>query len=382
MPQKQKGIINTIKNLYSSADFYAGAPGVNIQGEGSAKSPLGASITLLVLIGTFWMAAGTISNVIFISSPSITQDSEQGTENITGLAFSNFFLAYSFFTPLSSDKNFGNSTNDYNITSTMSTLLGDCIHGCSNATFLMGRCEESLFDEITTLKGLPLNNSKNVTDIFKQYSYCLPPQFKASLMDNDSELTNFISSFTIFIPDTYNQTQSTTNTRMLSILFLILIIDEYQKRYLSTNGIGSPSQSSGTTTTMSNTMGTINTMTSPKTNLNTITNGVNTMSSNTMSSSNNIGSSNTMSMGTTNMGINSMQTTNSMTDNKGNLSSGNNNQANNQNGNLANLCPPCQSYEYCQNGKCVTQNTAAAIVQTVKTFNSYDDTSSANCKYY
>jgi len=50
------------------------------------------------------------------------------------------------------------------------------------------------------------------------------------------------------------------------------------------------------------------------------------------------------------------------------------------NGLLGASCPLCQSYETCSNGKCVTQNQQQAIVATVKTFNSYDNPSSANCK--
>ena len=163
MPEKQKEIINTVKNLYSSFDFYAGEPGVNIQGEGSSRSVIGATVTLLVLLGTFWLSEGTISNVLYIQSPKITYDTRQGTENITGLDFTNFFLAYSFFTPLSTNKAFGNKTNDYEIVSTMSTVLGDCLTGCSNATFLMGKCNSSIFQDVSSIKGLPINNSKNVT---------------------------------------------------------------------------------------------------------------------------------------------------------------------------------------------------------------------------
>jgi len=83
----------------------------------------------------------------------------------------------------------------------------------------MGQCNKSIFENIEALSGLPINNSKNLTDIFKTYSYCLPTQFTADLLDDDKNETNFISSFSVFIPDTYNQTQTATTNRLLSKLF-------------------------------------------------------------------------------------------------------------------------------------------------------------------
>ena len=115
MPEKQKGILNTVKNLYASADLYASGIALTVNKEGRAKSIIGTSVTLLVLFATFWMSSSTISNVVNVTSPRLTYDSAQGTENITGLDFSNFFLSYSFFTPQGTDKKFGNDTNDYEI---------------------------------------------------------------------------------------------------------------------------------------------------------------------------------------------------------------------------------------------------------------------------
>ena len=42
-------------------------------------------------------------------------------------------------------------------------------------------------------------------------------------------------------------------------------------------------------------------------------------------------------------------------------------------------CPVCKSYEKCENGVCVTQNTAQAAIATLKTFNSYNDPTAADC---
>ena len=119
MPEKQKGIINKVRNLYSSLDLYAGAPAITINGEDQSKSILGASITILVIIATFGLSSTTISNSYNLTNPKITLDQVQGTQNITNINASNFFMSFSFFTPKSINKNFGNSTNDYVLTKTM-----------------------------------------------------------------------------------------------------------------------------------------------------------------------------------------------------------------------------------------------------------------------
>jgi len=168
MPEKQKGIINTLTNLYSTADSYAGGVSLTVNKEDTSKSVLGSTITLLIVAVTFYMSSTTISNSFFLQNPTLSLDSEQGNENVTGLNYSNFFMSFSFFTPLSSDnKKFSNDTNNFQITETMSTLYGDCLNDCNNASFLMENCNGTNFDKISALKGLPINNSKNVTDLFK-----------------------------------------------------------------------------------------------------------------------------------------------------------------------------------------------------------------------
>jgi len=214
MPEKQKGILNKIKNLYSKADMYADGVSLTINEETASRSVIGATITLLVFATTIYMSSETMLNSVLLRNPTISLDSEQGNENITDLTFQNFFMAFSFFTPKSFDrKTFSNDTNDFEITSTMSTFKGDCLSNCSNYTFLMGHCNKSIFNNITALKDLPYTNSNNITDIFKTYSFCLPDQFQANLLDNDKKADNFISSFSIFIPDTYNQVQTKTQTQ-------------------------------------------------------------------------------------------------------------------------------------------------------------------------
>ena len=218
MPEKQKRIINTVRNLYSSFDLYAGAPAITINGEDQSKSILGASITVLIIIATFGLSSSTISDSYNLTNPKVTLDQAQGTQNITNINASNFFMSFSFFTPKSNNKKFGNSTNDYVLTKTMSTIAFDCLHKCTKDINYMVKCSntsEFIFKSSISLKGLPINISKNITDIFKEFSYCLPDHFKMNLLDNDPTDSNFISLFTVNTPDTYNQTQTDTTARYL-----------------------------------------------------------------------------------------------------------------------------------------------------------------------
>jgi len=208
MPDKQKSILNTMKNLYSSLDGYASGVSFTVNKNDTSKSIIGATLTIAIVIITFVLSADPINNVIYITNPRITLDQEHGIQSIENINFSNFFIAYSFFSPKNSDTKFSNQTNDYQTTSTMRILEGTCLNNCSNATFNMPYCNEDVFQNVSELKGLPAQNSKNVTDIFRVKSYCLPQQFEATFLDDDSEINDFVSSLTIYIPDTWNQTQS------------------------------------------------------------------------------------------------------------------------------------------------------------------------------
>ena len=97
-----------------------------------------------------------------------------------------------------------------------------------------------------------------------------------------------------------------------------------------------------------------------------------------------IGSMTTNTMSTTNSNIKTNTNNNLMTNSmfsQTQINSGTNNQKGQDSNGFGNTCPPCKSYEYCSNGSCITQNTPSAVVQTVKIFNAYDDTSSANCNF-
>ena len=80
---------------------------------------------------------------------------------------------------------------------------------CSNTS------SELFLNSSISLKGLPINKSNNITDIFQEFSYCLPNNFHMNLLDHDQTDVNFISSFTVSIPDTYKQTQTDTTARYL-----------------------------------------------------------------------------------------------------------------------------------------------------------------------
>jgi len=222
MPEKQKGILNKITNLYASLDGYASGPTLTVNKQSNSKSIIGSTLTLLTIALTFYLSWDTISNVLYVEGPKITYDSEQGTANISDINFTNFFTAYSFFTPKENNTKFSNITNNRNITHTMTTFLGDCIHDCNNYTFLMGNCNATIFSNIS-LKGLPLKSSQNISDIFKEYSFCLPDQFKATLLDDDITISDFVSSFSIYIPDTYNQSQKNSISSLISSSKIIII---------------------------------------------------------------------------------------------------------------------------------------------------------------
>ena len=383
MPEKQKGILNKITNLYASLDGYASGPTLTVNKQSNSKSIIGSTLTLLTIALTFYLSWDTISNVLYVEGPKITYDYEQGNANITDINFTNFFMAYSFFTPKSTNIKFSSDTNNYNITSTMTTFLGDCLHDCNNYTFYMGHCNKTLFDSIQ-LNGLPNISSTNITEIFKEYSFCLPDQFKATLLDDDVSISDFISSFSIYIPDTYNQTQTislTSSTSSLRNLGIYLIIKFKHIVVPTTTNIPTTTTTSTnsavpTTTTIPTTSSTMSTTSTTPSTSNTPTPASPSDSKDTTTTNSNSPASD--STDSNNSGSSKDTTTTTPSTDKlttsGEPTSGF--------GTTSTTCPECKSYETCTNGKCVTQNTKQAIVATVETFNTYDNPSAANCNIY
>ncbi len=96
-------------------------------------------------------------------------------------------MAFSFFTPIKDgNTKFSNSTNDYTAVRTITHVQGNCLHNCTNRTFPHQPYKKKKFDHIKGLKGISSRASKNITNIFREFSYCLPPQLKADFYDNDS----------------------------------------------------------------------------------------------------------------------------------------------------------------------------------------------------
>jgi hypothetical protein len=79
------------------------------------------------------------------------------------------------------------------------------VHNCRNETLRWDLCNKDFFKNIKSFKGLSAKGSENVIQIFKEYSYCIPNGFYFNLRDNDDKKSDFISSLSLRILDTYQQ---------------------------------------------------------------------------------------------------------------------------------------------------------------------------------
>ncbi len=211
MPRRQKGIFMTVRNLIATADLYGSPVSFNVGGEGESKSVFGAIVTVASIVLTITLSLPTIENVINMRNPNIVLDFVYNTRELIGVNSTNLFMAYSFFEPVGEDKKFSNTTNNYTAVKTINKFDATCLHNCTNKTFELSKCKEGEFDDITSLKGLSTKSAQNVTDIFKTYAYCMPPNISGDLFDNDPSRSDFVASLKVEVFDTY--LQPTTNAR-------------------------------------------------------------------------------------------------------------------------------------------------------------------------
>ena len=208
-----------LSNLISELDLYAERVGFSIGGRGQSKSVLGAFITFITVGICFYLTSGTFMDYYNEVNPTLSYGFIYDTTQIS-INETNPFISIGFFVPIDGTKGLSNSTTDFNKANTISKVAVSCTN-CTipkEQIFLNDYCNDSIIDNIA-IGGMSSRSSRNITDIFNTKSYCFPT-FNATLVDDDKTVKNFISSLTLYIPDTYNPSGVDSTT---SIEFFINI---------------------------------------------------------------------------------------------------------------------------------------------------------------
>lgn len=194
-------VIKTVRKF----DGFGAKISLRLHGDEDVKNLLGALISVAMLLASLLMSASTFLDYVYKTNPVVTTSMTYGAKNLT-FNHDNFFMAISFYSPLSSlskVRSAGNSTNDYakmKYINELQTQCTSCNGTYSNDTFLMNLCSSSYFSNINTLKSMSSSKTSDIVNIFRTYSFCIPDDLQGTLQDDitDTRLTD--SSFQINIP--------------------------------------------------------------------------------------------------------------------------------------------------------------------------------------
>jgi hypothetical protein len=196
---------NIVFKTVRKFDGFGAKISLRLHGDEDVKNLLGALISVVMLLASLLLSASTFLDFVYKTNPTVTTSVSYGAKNLT-FNHDNFFMAISFYTPLSNlskVRSAGNSTNDYakmRYINELETQCTSCNGTYSNDTFLMNLCSSSYFSNINTLKSMSTSKSADIVNIFKTYSFCIPDDLQATLQDDitDTKLTD--TSFQINIP--------------------------------------------------------------------------------------------------------------------------------------------------------------------------------------
>jgi len=204
------GLCNKFFNFVAELDLYADGVGLNVGGKCQSKSIIGTFITIFTLGLCFYLTNDLFWQYWDVVNPSLAFSNEYDTKELN-INETNPFISIGFFVPKANSKGYANSTADFNVINTMENVAVSC-SDCTipkDKIFLNNFCDETILDNIK-IGTLSSRSSKNLTDIFKTKSFCFP-NFNGTIVDDDVKIKNFISSLTLYIPDTYNPNGTDAN---------------------------------------------------------------------------------------------------------------------------------------------------------------------------
>jgi len=213
MVKENNSIIDQLMHHASIIDLYGEDIKYSIKGRETSKSVIGSLNTLLIVFLCLYLPKQFFIDWYSEINPTISLGQEFGPDSIT-INQTNPFISLGFYAPKGDSKIYANSTTDYGKINSLSSVVAACtdcsINDQSIKNFLVGSCDKKNISEIK-LSSYSSRSSKNITDIFQTYSFCFPQNFSATLKDDDITVTNFISSLSLYIPDTYNPNGTTTS---------------------------------------------------------------------------------------------------------------------------------------------------------------------------
>ncbi len=199
---------NNFINL-SILDLYAEKVKLYIGRKEKSKSIFGTIITLLTMGLCLFLTWSSFEEYYNETNPKLALSTLYNTKELQ-INETNPFISIGFYVPKNGSKSYSNSSTDFNKVNTIKTIAIKCNNCTFDHTLMNNYCNSTGIDQIR-IASLSARTSKNITDIFKTKSFCFP-NFKSTLVDDDNKVKNFISSFSLYIPDSYNPNGTSTKS--------------------------------------------------------------------------------------------------------------------------------------------------------------------------
>ena len=180
-------------------DMYGNSVTLTINNQDSSKSTVGTILSLCTLAVCFGLSWQSFWDVTQQTNPRVKY-SYKPEGKAFNVNFSSLFVALTTF--YSKDvSTYVTSTefNDHQSLANMNEYYGEC-RTCKRPNFNLPECQ-LLFDP-DDIKDLTKMRAINISGIFNKSSYCLPPDFNTTLLDEDN-LSSTFSSLSIRIPDNF-----------------------------------------------------------------------------------------------------------------------------------------------------------------------------------
>ena len=236
-------------NLFKSIDMYGTPSQIGIKGTSRSNSVLGSIIILGALFASLYLTSESFGNMVNRTNPTITHETLFDISKLQ-LDSSSLNISFAFFKPLNAttpDLSISNETNDYTYIQKFYNLNYNCYNctgikkksvviqnmtNCSvcpintifksldvsdsfdtsiypSPNFIVNIQEKSMLvnSSITkkTFQNINISSysskeSKNILNLFKNYSFTFPDNFSATIIDEDENNKTANVTFSLTIP--------------------------------------------------------------------------------------------------------------------------------------------------------------------------------------
>jgi hypothetical protein len=195
------------RSLYSEFlsyfDFYGTQPTIFLNNNKKRQTIMGSFFTLCTIAIACGLTGPIFFEYIYGTNPAVSYTNEYG-QNFISFDYSSLFFSLSFYYPSNiTDTNdtgiLSVAPNNYSVIQYINEMYISCTQCNEDFTQTrMNLCASSQFLD-TTIKSVSQVKSKNIVEIFRNYSFCFPQGISGNIMDEVAESARQDTSLTLSI---------------------------------------------------------------------------------------------------------------------------------------------------------------------------------------